>query len=109
MRLEHHLVGGYVRYISPHIIIIIIIVNNDCFIELVLTQNIASQIYMLSKVLLRTCQRQYTLRDNLAGNLFLLSINVLGSAYLCAKHLYEIAPLPRCLLPCVLSTAYRRW
>ena len=24
MRLEHHLVGGYVRYISPHIIIIII-------------------------------------------------------------------------------------
>ena len=28
MRLEHHLVGGYVRYISPHIIIIIIITNN---------------------------------------------------------------------------------
>ena len=26
MRLEHHLVGGYVRYISPHIIIII---NHD--------------------------------------------------------------------------------
>ena len=24
MRLEHHLVGGYVSYISPHIIIIII-------------------------------------------------------------------------------------
>ena len=24
MRLEHYLVGGYVRYISPHIIIIII-------------------------------------------------------------------------------------
>ena len=24
MRLEHHLVGGYVRNISPHIIIIII-------------------------------------------------------------------------------------
>ena len=24
MRLEHHLVGGYVRYLSPHIIIIII-------------------------------------------------------------------------------------
>ena len=23
MRLEHHLVGGYMRYISPHIIIII--------------------------------------------------------------------------------------
>ena len=23
MSLEHHLVGGYVRYISPHIIIII--------------------------------------------------------------------------------------
>ena len=27
MRLEHHLVGGYVRYISPYIIIIIIIGN----------------------------------------------------------------------------------
>ena len=26
MRLENHLVGGYVRYISPHIIIIIIII-----------------------------------------------------------------------------------
>ena len=28
MRLEHHLVGGYVRYISPHIIIIIIMYSN---------------------------------------------------------------------------------
>ena len=28
MCLEHHLVGGYVRYISPHIIIIIIIIIN---------------------------------------------------------------------------------
>ena len=28
MRLEHHLVGGYVRYISPYIIIIIIMINN---------------------------------------------------------------------------------
>ena len=27
MHLEHHLVGGYVRYISPHIIIIIIIIS----------------------------------------------------------------------------------
>ena len=27
MRLEHHLVGGYVRYISPHIIIIIIVLH----------------------------------------------------------------------------------
>ena len=31
MRLEHHLVGGYVRYISPHIIIII----NDEFKTLI--------------------------------------------------------------------------
>ena len=33
MRLEHHLVGGYVCYISPHIIIIIKCSNNsghDC-------------------------------------------------------------------------------
>ena len=29
MRLEHHLVGGYVRYISPHIIIIITANRND--------------------------------------------------------------------------------
>ena len=27
MRLEHHLVGGYVRYISPYIIIIIIVIH----------------------------------------------------------------------------------
>ena len=30
MRLEHHLVGGYVRYISPYIIIIIIPIGEDC-------------------------------------------------------------------------------
>ena len=33
MRLEHHLVGGYVRYISPHIIIIMygcILTFNKC-------------------------------------------------------------------------------
>ena len=30
MRLEHHLVGGYVRYISPHIIIIIISHPTEC-------------------------------------------------------------------------------
>ena len=29
MRLEHHLVGGYVRYISPYIIIIINNNNNS--------------------------------------------------------------------------------
>ena len=29
MRLEHHLVGGYVRYISPYIIIIIIKIHWD--------------------------------------------------------------------------------
>ena len=29
MRLEHHLVGGYVRYISPHIIIIIKILYQE--------------------------------------------------------------------------------
>ena len=34
MRLEHHLVGGYVRYISPHIIIIIkdkMVINEPLF------------------------------------------------------------------------------
>ena len=38
MRLEHHLVGGYMRYISPHIIIIIIIIYfvfyRACFLNL---------------------------------------------------------------------------
>ena len=29
MRLEHHLVGGYVCYISPYIIIIIMIVGKN--------------------------------------------------------------------------------
>ena len=29
MRLEHHLVGGYVRYISPHIIIIILLLSEN--------------------------------------------------------------------------------
>ena len=40
MRLEHHLVGGYVRYISPHIIIIIIIIimwNPSQFVVLLKT------------------------------------------------------------------------
>ena len=27
MRLEHHLVGGYVRYISPYIIILLLAIN----------------------------------------------------------------------------------
>ena len=31
MRLEHHLVGGYVHYISPYIIIIIIIISKCSF------------------------------------------------------------------------------
>ena len=35
MCLEHHLVGGYVRYISPHIIIIIILLFiMDAFIDI---------------------------------------------------------------------------
>ena len=29
MRLEHHLVGGYVRYISPYIIITIVMITAD--------------------------------------------------------------------------------
>ena len=35
MRLEHHLVGGYVRYISPHIIIIICFLPKDGDVEVV--------------------------------------------------------------------------
>ena len=37
MRLEHHLVGGYVRYISPHIIIIIIIISLHTIAFLMIT------------------------------------------------------------------------
>ena len=37
MRLEHHLVGGYVRYISPYIIIIIINVKNSVMEAMVTT------------------------------------------------------------------------
>ena len=33
MRLEHHLVGGYVRYISPYIIIIIIRISLVLFLD----------------------------------------------------------------------------
>ena len=29
MRLEHHLVGGYVRYISPYIIILLLLLKTD--------------------------------------------------------------------------------
>ena len=36
MRLEHHLVGGYVRYISPHIIIIILLL---LYIQITLDDN----------------------------------------------------------------------
>ena len=38
MRLEHHLVGGYARYVSPHIIIIIIIYVLKIFQMVVLIQ-----------------------------------------------------------------------
>ena len=57
MRLEHHLVGGYVRYISPHIIIIIIIrlhaclpnattITRDAHSTFVLTRNSTPEQYM---------------------------------------------------------------
>ena len=36
MRLEHHLVGGYVRYISPYIIIII---NGKVYVKIIIKQN----------------------------------------------------------------------
>ena len=39
MRLEHHLVGGYVRYISPYIIIIIIISTLTIMIKIIQSFN----------------------------------------------------------------------
>ena len=34
MRLEHHLVGGYVRYISPHIIILLLLLGGMVYVEM---------------------------------------------------------------------------
>ena len=39
MHLEHHLVGGYVRYISPHIIIIINVGKTDSMSMLTLFES----------------------------------------------------------------------
>ena len=44
MRLEHHLVGGYVRYISPHIIIIIMPSWRLSIIDIIDTINIHNDI-----------------------------------------------------------------
>ena len=43
MRLEHHLVGGYVRYISPHIIIYYYECGKIVFKEYTLASNLLSQ------------------------------------------------------------------
>ena len=37
MRLEHHLVGGYVRYISPYIIIIYVTVTRPLIVDITRT------------------------------------------------------------------------
>ena len=39
MHLEHHLVGGYVRYISPHIIIIIITILDGKQLLKIISEN----------------------------------------------------------------------
>ena len=76
MRLEHHLVGGYVRYISPHIIIII------------------KHIYLLSKIKQETSESVHIVHVNLAGNQqnMLSRILFLSIFSLSAKQLYEIGP-----------------
>ena len=33
MRLEHHLVGGYVRYISPHILLLLLLLLSKFTVE----------------------------------------------------------------------------
>ena len=48
MRLEHHLVGGYVRYISPYIIIIITdsnCIDNEPLVDLIIPIESALTIY----------------------------------------------------------------
>ena len=48
MRLEHHLVGGYVRYISPHIIILLLLLcsyRNDTDVPLLLFQYTSEDLY----------------------------------------------------------------
>ena len=53
MRLEHHLVGGYVRYISPHIIIIIIKtsqVDKKITPQWMMVSNISGTIFIRNKI-----------------------------------------------------------
>ena len=61
MRLEHHLVGGYVRYKSPHIIIIIIIIINnktDCrSVSLLMLLNCVTRLSMGLLASLNTMQK----------------------------------------------------
>ena len=57
MRLEHHLVGGYVRYISPHIIIIIC----NCLQCLILVILLYFEIKVNAKLHIYKCQHHYTL------------------------------------------------
>ena len=49
MRLEHHLVGGYVRYISPHIIIIIIMCASDSLVVLDNSKHFCLQLTLWSE------------------------------------------------------------
>ena len=44
MRLEHHLVGGYVRYISPHIIIIINLSAGSIFYTIYINTKVSEPI-----------------------------------------------------------------
>ena len=51
MRLEHHLVGGYVRYISPHIIIIVLVSVNGKILPGVSVCNFVESVSKVSQCL----------------------------------------------------------
>ena len=74
MRLEHHLVGGYVRYISPHIIIIIIITATQIklFRRKIGTSSVLNQVSL--QIIILPFGVDYQLY-NLTLNLFVCSIN----------------------------------
>ena len=75
MRLEHHLVGGYVRYISPYIIILLLLISLE---EIWRFQNTSQQravfnLTMDSTEIKTTCACRYQFELNVMGNNFTMT------------------------------------
>ena len=99
MRLEHHLVGGYVRYISPYIIIIIMqnaLTLAGSLFEIAQQKNWLSKFYLLgsSMKLAPDYQMNEWLSWNLLGvRLMHISIFVITTFLLKCFHRREITNL----------------